>query len=190
MRLPVKGWNWGACAVALAVIAMPSHAAPLINGDFESGDLTGWTTLGDQTYVGVDTGFANTGLYAAYFGPESPAGMAQAVNTESGRQYRVSFWLSLQDSATPSRFSWYWDGVEQAALDDATAFGYMEFSAVVTAGAGSSDLRFEFHNPQSFWLFDDVRLEALGNAVPEPPMLALMALGLAGVVSRRRSAAR
>ena len=52
----------------------PVRAANIVaNGDFETGDFTGWTLTGPQTFTAVDTLAPHTGTFGAYFGEASSA---------------------------------------------------------------------------------------------------------------------
>ena len=161
------GWLVAACLSS----TIPAHAANLVvNGDFEAGTLAGWTTAGDTAYIGVANAIAHGGTWAAYAGPDPSGSIAQVLTTTPGQSYGVSFWLQLDDSATPNNFSWSWNGVAQgAAMSDVSAFAYTRFGATVAATGASTMLQFNFANPQSFWLLDDVAV----SAVPEPAGAAL-----------------
>ena len=164
---------WTAAA-AFAVIALPAQA-DVVNGGFETGTLAGWTQTGDTGFTGVDPFAARSGSYGAFFGPEQVGGISQSFATLAGTPYRVDFSLSLADSAQPNSFSWTWNGVTQTpGLTNAAAFGYTNFSALVTAVGATSSIGFNFRDPQSFWLLDNVSV----TAVPEPPEIALLGAGL------------
>jgi hypothetical protein len=170
-------------AAAFALLTPLAHANFVTNGGFETGDFSGWTQFGDTSFTAVSGGPAvHSGSFGAAFGPAAPGGISQLIATTAGVDYVVDFWLQLDDSATPNSFSWSWNGVTQAPVFvDAGAFGYTEFSAVVTGAAGSSTLEFTFLNENSFFDLDDV------SVVPEPGTLALMGVAmLAGGVARRR----
>jgi len=175
-----------AVTVLLAAASAGSQAANLLtNGDFEAGDLSGWSATGPLDFVGVDPFAAHGGSFGAFFGPETPVTLTQSLATAAGGTYEVSFWLSLQDSAQPNDFSWTWNGVTQAVgFTDAAGFAYQQFSATVGSAGASSTLSFSFTNPQSFWLMDDVSV----SPVPEPGIAWMMGTGALclGLLRRRR----
>jgi hypothetical protein len=175
----------GFAALALTALATLAHANQVVNGGFESGDLTSWSQSGDTGSTGVDPFAAHTGSFGAFFGPEAPGRISQTFATTSGLAYKVDFWLALDDSSQPNSFFWSWNGVKQGSgLTNSNGFAYTEFSGLVSAIGGSSTLEFTFANPNSFWLLDDVSV----NAVPEPETYALFASGLLALaaVARRR----
>jgi Carbohydrate binding domain/PEP-CTERM motif len=180
--------------VARAIAAMAVAAAPwagaaglVVNGDFETGTLAGWTQSGNTDFSGVDPFAAHSGAFGAFFGPESAGALSQTLTTVAGTSYKVDFWLELDDSAQPNLFSWTWGGAAQSpSFSNAAAFDYTEYSATVTATGASTALSFSFTNPQSFWLLDDVSVTAVTTPVPEPENFALLGVGLAALAWRRR----
>ena len=174
--------------VAVAAAAPWAGAAGLVvNGDFETGTLSGWTQSGNTDSSGVDPFAAHGGTFGAFFGPESTGAISQTLATVAGGSYKVDFWLELDDSAQPNLFSWTWGGAAQSpSFVNTTGFDYKEFSTTVTATGASTALTFSFANPQSFWLLDDVSVTAVTAAVPEPETFALLGVGMAFLAWRRR----
>ena len=180
----MMNWTQGKVAAltvtVFAMVAPPTHA-DVVNGGFETGTFAGWTQTGDPGFSSVDASAARTGSFGAFFGPELVGGISQSFATLAGAPYRVDFALSLASSDQPNSFSWTWNGVTQApTLTNVAGFGYTNFSATVIATGASSTIGFNFRDPQSFWLLDNVAV----TAVPEPEVTALLAAGLL-LLSRR-----
>jgi hypothetical protein len=182
-------WSHGGVVAAtvamLLTVVSPQSSAQVINGGFETGDFTGWVQTGDVSFAGVDPSAARSGSFGAFFGPADIGGISQSFATIAGTPYQVSFSLALADSSAPNSFSWTWNGVAQSpSLSNAAAFAYTDFSSIVSATGASSTLAFNFRDPSSFWLFDNVVV----TAIPELPVNALMGAGLllvAGALKRR-----
>ncbi len=173
-------------AVSLAVTSAGASAELVSNGGFETGDFTGWTQFGNTGFTGVGGGSPHSGSFQAFFGPiGSTGGIFQTLATTPGGTYDVDFWLRNL-GGIPSSFEFNWDGgAAELSLVNPGAFPYTQHSFSLVASSASTALRFTFRQDPAFFFLDDV------SAVPEPGVLALLALGLVGLaVSRYRGGAR
>ena len=186
--------------LALLVAWSSEASANLItNGDFETGDFTGWTA---NPNVAIDSTFPNAGSYDAVFTASSTdiATLQQTVTT-AGTNFILSFWLfnGTQDVFSPSSFAVSFGGSQVASFSTFDHFGeagYFFTSVPVTASAGSTLLSFDEFNDSGDWNLDDVSLQAVGLAtIDEPASVWMLSAILAGMLLysslwRRRSAFR
>ena len=180
----------GVLALTLALgSAGPVRAVNLVtNGDFETGDFTGWTLSGNTSFTLVDCGTIavspHTGECAAALGAiGSDNSLSQTIPTVPGGTYLLSFW-ETSDGFTPNVFQANWGGspVLGPVVDDA-AHDYIHYTYTLVASMVSTTVEFLSRNDLGFLGLDDVSIEDQGvNAVPEPASLTLLGLGLVGLV--------
>ena len=196
--------NHFAAAVAVAAVAAGGAQASgnlLVNGDFETGDFSGWTVTppggggvsGGNSHVAAN-GFvhngvtynAESGTYFAALGANgSDATLSQTFADVPGGTYAVTFYLA-SDGETPNDFSVTGPGsLLLPTMSDIPASPYVPYSGYFT-GTGSDTITFTSRDDPGYLSLDDVSV----TFVPEPVSWATMILGLgvAGVALRRRRA--
>lgn len=202
----------GAVLVALTIVSCPVRAQNLVqNPGFE--DSTGPTgspgwTLGSGGGTVFDNGGggeavavqealvqaegsnpnAHAGLWDVSFGATSPEGatsssLSQTITTTPGATYLVTFFLMNSDGPHNTFLATFGDQTV-LSLNDASAFGYTQFSQQVTATSRSTTLTFTAEQDPGFFYLDDVSVEA----APAPAVgggLLSAAVMLAGLGIRR-----
>lgn len=169
-----------ACLAAVALTAGAANADLVTNGGFETGDFTGWTIFGDDTYIDVWDVDSYEGTYNALFGPLEPAGISQVLNAPAGSQIAVSFWMCSAFGGTPNNLLAQLDGQTIADVSDITSFVWTEYTATITTTTDNPTLSFTFTNPNDYNMVDGIT----ATLVPTPGAAGLLALG--GLVAARR----
>ena len=177
----------GILVVAVACMA-PSYAGSIVaNGGFETGDFTGWTQTGNTGFDGVQCpgpgAAVAAGNCSAFFGPVgSVGGISQVLTTQVGTTYVITFDF-LPDGSVPTSFSALFGGTTLISLTNpasSPSFQLMTFSAV--AASTSTTLAFNFRDDPGFLLLDEVNVQV----APEPSTVALVGIGVAGLLFWRR----
>lgn len=178
--------------VSLNCVA-PACAQSILNGGFETGDLTGWTQFGNPGGTSVMVcggGCAQSGMFGVNLGAVgTPGGIEQTLATTAGQTYQVFFWL-LNHGGSPSSFTANFGGTTLLALTDPPAFGYTPYSMNAVATSSSTLLQFGARNDPAYFSLDSVSIQSVTGSVPEPSAWALMLLGFGalGVAMRRAKA--
>ena len=163
-----------------------SSANLVVNGGFETGDFSGWTTIPASTgsLFGVWDISPHSGTYDANFGGITSGaydGISQTLSTVAGTSYNVSFWL-MNDNTPPSSFQAYWGGNQILTIDQANPFSYTQYTFTETATSNSTALLFQGYQVPGYFYLDDVSVTPTTSAVPEPSTLAMAGVaGLAGL---------
>jgi hypothetical protein len=173
------------CLFAFPVAAAIGTAPNLLsNSGFETGDLSGWTQIGDTGFTFANCGFLSSeGNCAAALGSTGTGTLAQVVSLTVGTPYELRLSL-LGYNDNPSSFGAFLNGIELFTINrPSTAGAFQLYQATITATTGTGQLELRFTDPTGFMWLDNVQLAA----VPEPAQGVLLTLGLAGLcVARRR----
>jgi VCBS repeat-containing protein len=144
----------------------PSSAT---NGDFESGDLTGWVA----SDPGVETQFlgigGELGNYAARLAPTgSVQTLYQNVATTPGQLYTVSFYIAGDPEATSNEVVVTWDGETQVVVsNDFGGFTQYSFTVLANASLSTTQLLFAYHDDGIAMYVDEVKVESVTGPATE-----------------------
>jgi hypothetical protein len=164
----------------LVAIAQSTSAANLIvNGDFETGDFTGWTVTHapSGSNILVDHGPGPDTTFGAFFGARDSDfdRISQAFATTPGAFYTLSFFYQITNIGMPvppfnNGFDVLWNGVSIGGglfpqFDVQPGFGTFTFHLQATSAL--TTLEFDGRSAFSFDFLDDVSVTAAPCPQPQ-----------------------
>jgi len=170
------------CSLSLTVRATEL----VVNGGFETGDFTGWTTAPISFPMYVDSN-AHSGDFGAQIAGYSwgPDSLLQTVSTTVGQDYTLSFWREVFGGDPTKSLVLNWDGNAVFSELNSGAFPYQQFSFNVV-GTGSDTIQFLCINDPSFTYVDDVSLTPSSLSVPDSGATVAMLGGAILVLAAMR----
>ena len=113
----------------------------MVNGGFESGDLTGWSasTNVQVQFEGLGGEFGDyDARLAASTGPLADNFITQNVATTAGQHYTLSFLVSGDTESTSNLLTVNWDGETVLALSDNFSGEFTRYTFDVVGDASLS----------------------------------------------------
>jgi VCBS repeat-containing protein len=142
-------------------------ASTIVNGGFETGDLTGWSASSSVSAGEFFLG-GEFGNWVAVLGPGSSQSLSQNVATTPGQQYALSFVVDGDPDASSSPLTVSWDGTTILTLDQ-VPLGFTQYTFDVTGdpSASTTPLSFNYSDDGSGILLDQVAVNAETNPATE-----------------------
>jgi Carbohydrate binding domain/PEP-CTERM motif len=177
----------------LAAATGAASANIVVNGGFETGDLSGYDASSCGCDVTNSSAFVHSGNYGlSFFGAGHDYLLSQTLATSSGTTYTIDFFAKFL-GGSPNDISVTFGGVQVLDLvNQATSSVWQEYSVTGMATSSSTVLTFGLRQDPSASALDDISVNAITTATPEPSSWAMMILGFAGIGAmtyRRRKSA-
>ena len=163
----------------------------VVNGDFETGDLSGWVESGNLAggfVFQIPNNPVNSTNLLGIIAVDTPYFISQNLATQVGGNYNLSFDLQVQGIAPSSggvTFEAYFGGQKVFGVVDQT-LEFTHFSFNNLHGTGNlTELKLGGRNDPDFTLLDNISVTAV--PVPEPETWGMLLAGLGLLAWRRRA---
>ncbi|HSY18094.1 MAG TPA: hypothetical protein VK815_07155 [Candidatus Acidoferrales bacterium] len=130
------------------------------NGDFETGNFSGWTQSGTTNFNSVVTNaaYVHSGTYGAKAGPTPASGFLFQNNlpTFAGETYQFSYWFENPFAGIPNGYFASWNSATVEDTTNVPALAWTNKVFNVLAYAPRTQILFGLNNNPSFFGLDDV----------------------------------
>src|SRR5215472_5268737 len=177
-------------AIGVLLVATTRFASAnlITNGDFETGDFTGWTVTQappPDSLIFVSNGLGPDTTFGAFFGAFGTDfdSISQTFATIPGASYTLSFFYQVNNTESPANnyFNVLWNGVSIGGglfpQSDVNP-GYGTFTFTERATSTSTTLEFDGRNLPSYDFLDNVSVQQVPDAGNSALLLGLAMAGL------------
>jgi VCBS repeat-containing protein len=151
--------------------SMTEDAGPtaIVNGGFETGNLTGWTASSGAISAEFAALGGAFGTYVALLGPDATTqSLSQNIATTPGQQYTLSFVVAGDPESASNSLNVTWDGATVLSLTQ-VPLGFNQYTFTVTGdpSSGTTPLSFNYADDADGLLLDQVAVNPLTGPATE-----------------------
>jgi len=145
-------------AIASGTITEDLGPPLLVNGGFESGDLSGWTTSSASIQALFFGAGGQFGDYVVGLGPTGPSqSLSQHVSTTFGEHYTVSFYVGGDPEAGSNALTVTWGGTTLLTLTNVFG-GLTQYTFDVVGDGDPMALTFSYHTDGAGMFLDQINV--------------------------------
>ncbi|SEM32948.1 VCBS domain-containing protein [Bradyrhizobium sp. OK095] len=147
-------------ASASGSVTEDAGPAVIVNGDFETGNLTGWSVSGSHIHVQQYELGGSFGHYSVQLAPTgSEETLTQQISTTPGQHYFVSFDIIGDPEGVNTPFSVTWDGVTLLSLSNvAPGVNHYAFDVPGDSLLSTTTLQFAYADDTDGMILDSVNV--------------------------------
>jgi VCBS repeat-containing protein len=147
-------------ASASGSVTEDAGPAAIVNGDFETGNLSGWSTSGSHIHVAQFELGGSFGHYSVQLAPTSiEETLSQDITTTPGQHYFLSFDLIGDPEGFNTPFTVTWDGVQLMSVTNvAPGIHHYAFDVSGDSLLSTTSLQFSYADDADGMILDSVNV--------------------------------